>query len=164
MTTPLKQQALYAGGRDSNDIDSTQQRTHNLSLVQYNSLKCVRSVFSFTYKHGDIFIWHVSTFFSSKNGHEAERKVYGQTRASVPPASCQRLPDCRKADLHKQPWVISSDCCLLRSCKSNSPATSKQPHNIHNLFTSQSTYDIKKGSVPNCMQALYFCKKVAHLC
>jgi len=55
----------------------------------------------------------------------------------------QGSPEWGKANLQKQAWWVSFDCCQLRSCKSNTSTASKRPLTIH---TDLRVYMISKSA------------------
>lgn len=103
-------------------------------------------------------IQYVGALLLSTIDHGAERKSMASLKLPLLQQVAWGSPDWGKANLHKQAWWISFDCCQLRSCKSNSPTASKQPHNTYNLYESQSTHDIRKGKFPDLCKPRLFPK------
>lgn len=88
------------GSRDSNDIAAC-NRGHTIFLSCNTSPEmCGIYVLPNTQPLWDS-IQYVSALFLSNIDHGAERKKYGQSWISSPPASCLRLPWLRKRNLHK---------------------------------------------------------------
>lgn len=115
------------GCRDSNDIDSVQQRTHNSYHI---SPKICRIYIFPIYKHCEILhsMW-MSCFYPILIMKCKERSM-GSLKDSLLQQDARGSLDWRKANLHNQAWWISFDCCHFRSCKSNSPTAPKQTHKV----------------------------------
>lgn len=115
------------GCRDSNDIDSVQQRTHNSCHISPKT--CRIYVFSNIQTLWD-FTQYVDVFFYPILAMKWKERSMGSLKDSLLQQDARGSFDWRKANLHNQAWWISFDCCHFRSCKSNSPTAPKQTHKV----------------------------------